>query len=159
MEQGKREEAEGVCRDLIERHPNDSGKTHIDVLALFFLPGQSEATVEHAKERARNVVVSTYWKTSRDVLQFMGDDITEDDLIGRAGKSERDRAVAYFAIGMRRLAEGRRLEAKESFEKSAANPVYYWSDPTWARAFVARMEKDPTWPDWLPASPVGAEAK
>ena len=73
--------------------------------------------------------------------------------------TERGQAETYFADGMRQLVEGRRAEAKKSFEKGAASPVFHWSPATRARAFADRMAKDPTWPDWLPATPVDSEAK
>jgi hypothetical protein len=76
--------------------------------------------------------------------------ISEDKLLRAARPSRPNQCEAHFAIGLRRLAEGDRQGAREHFRRCAETRVFIYWDYTWARAFLARMEKDPAWPPWIP---------
>jgi serine/threonine protein kinase len=151
MDQGKQEEVKRICQELI-----DAGRAEA-VLPMFFL-GERDA-IEYARECALNMKEPGQWIISRDVLRFLGDLIEDRELVRRAGESEHARAFAYFAIGLRQLAEGKRQEAKDSFQNGADSPVCYISPVRWAGAFADRMEEDPTWPTWLPTTSVVSKVK
>lgn len=57
---------------------------------------------------------------------------------------------AHFLIGMTKLGEGDCLAAREHFRASVATRVFTYFDYDWSHAFLARMEKDPNWPPWIP---------
>jgi hypothetical protein len=77
--------------------------------------------------------------------------ITDDQLLQAAGEARPRVSDAHFLLGLWRLSEGDRAAAQEHFRKCAANRVFdSWEWP-WVRAFLARMEKDPAWPSWIPA--------
>ncbi len=77
-------------------------------------------------------------------------------LIARAGTAQRNLSAAYYSIGLRKLAEGDREGARESFQKAANGTLFHWTTLVWSREFAARLE-DPSWPHWLPSKPVGPE--
>jgi serine/threonine protein kinase/Tfp pilus assembly protein PilF len=152
MEIGEREEAVRIFQKMEGRHSKDSW-SHFDVSSRFFMPGLLEDKVEYASIRAQRVA------KTRDARQYLAGGITEDELISRTGESERRKLEVYFAAGMRQLAEGRRSDAKESFQRCVDSPVYGWSPRLWAHAFLDRLNKDENWPKWLPAEPGRVEAK
>jgi hypothetical protein len=76
--------------------------------------------------------------------------ITAAELLQAAGQAPSNRSDAHFAIGLWRLSEGDRAGARDQFQKCVATRIFAsWHWP-WARAFLARMEKDPAWPPWIP---------
>jgi hypothetical protein len=52
-------------------------------------------------------------------------------------------------IGMRRLARGDWSGAREHFRKCDETRVFVYWDHQWARAFLRRLEQDPSWPKWI----------
>src|SRR5262245_8536712 len=56
----------------------------------------------------------------------------------------------YFWMGQVRLSDGDRAGARESFEKCLATRWVSLTIRPYVRAFLARMERDPDWPSWIP---------
>jgi serine/threonine protein kinase len=81
-----------------------------------------------------------------DQLRFQAEEIGAEDLVRSAGKSRRNQAVAHFSIGCMRLAEGRRDEARDPFQRAVATGCFYFGEFDWGLAFLQRLEKDPGWP-------------
>jgi serine/threonine protein kinase len=77
--------------------------------------------------------------------------VTADELVQAAGEARPKLCDAYFQIGLWRLADGDRAAAREYFQKCVATRAFVSWEWPWARAFLARMEKDPAWPPWIPA--------
>jgi serine/threonine protein kinase len=76
--------------------------------------------------------------------------ITAAELLQAAGQAPSNRSDAHFVIGLWRLSEGDRAGARDQFQRCVATRMFdSWHWP-WARAFLARMEKDPAWPPWIP---------
>jgi tetratricopeptide (TPR) repeat protein len=73
-----------------------------------------------------------------------------DELLAGAGGSQWFLCEGHFFIGLRLLAEGDRAGARRHFEASVATRVLQFMEYDWSRAFLARMENDPTWPPWIP---------
>jgi serine/threonine-protein kinase len=76
--------------------------------------------------------------------------ITEDELIQPAGTCRPKRCEAHFLIGLRHLSAGDRAGARAHFRQCAETRVFIYWDYQWARAFLRRLEQDPTWPPWIP---------
>jgi tetratricopeptide (TPR) repeat protein len=74
----------------------------------------------------------------------------EGELLRAAGSCRPKLCEAHFLIGLRHLSEGDRDGAGEHFQKCADTRVFIYWDYMWARAYLARMEKEPRWPSWLP---------
>jgi serine/threonine protein kinase len=76
--------------------------------------------------------------------------ITEDELLQAAGRTRPKLCEAHFLIGLRHLCEADRASARRHFQQCAQSRVFIYWDYMWARAFLKRLEKDPTWPPWIP---------
>ena len=79
--------------------------------------------------------------------------MSEAQLLKTAGTSRYSQCEAHFFIGMTKLGEGGRLAARGHFRASVATRVFIYFDYDWSHAFLARMEKDPNWPPWIPSKP------
>jgi serine/threonine protein kinase len=73
-----------------------------------------------------------------------------DELLVGAGGSLWFLCEGHFFIGLRLLAEGDRAGARRHFKESVTTRVLWFMEYDWSRAFLARMENDPTWPPWIP---------
>jgi tetratricopeptide (TPR) repeat protein len=82
-------------------------------------------------------------------LDYQSGRITEDELLRVAGRCRLKLCEAHLAIGLRHLAEGDRAGAAAHFQESADTRVFIYWDYLWARAFLARMKRDPAWPRWI----------
>jgi serine/threonine protein kinase len=110
--------------------------------------GRKAQAVADAREKLKDK--SLFLQLNRafwvDQLRFQAEEIGAEDLIRSAGKSRRNQVVAHFAIGCMRLAEGRRDEAKDCFQRAVATGCFYFAEFDWGLAFLQRLEKDPGWP-------------
>ena len=87
-----------------------------------------------------------------DLLAFHAGLINVEELHEKTGESRFNQCEASFYIGLRRLAEGKRTEAKSSFSRCFQTGVFYFREYTWSRAFLARID-DPDWLPWIPMKP------
>jgi len=87
------------------------------------------------------------------LLEYNCDLLPDNALLNAAGSSKLNQCEAHFSIGMTKLAEGDRRSAREHFRQAIATRVFDHEDYDWSRAFLARMEKDPIWPRWVPVKP------
>jgi tetratricopeptide (TPR) repeat protein len=58
--------------------------------------------------------------------------------------------AAHYRIALMRLAKGDRAGARERLRQAVQTRVILNYDSDFSRSFLARMEKDPTWPPWIP---------
>jgi serine/threonine protein kinase len=80
-------------------------------------------------------------------------ELSADELLGRAGRSRWDQCLAHYYIAMMKLAEGDRNGAKEHFDKAVKTRAWGWGEYDLSWVFLSRLEKDPTWPPWIPERP------
>ena len=73
-----------------------------------------------------------------------------DTLLRAAGQARPKVCDAHFIMGLWRLSEGNRFTACEHFRKCAATRAFVSWEWPWARAFLKRLEQDPSWPRWIP---------
>jgi hypothetical protein len=119
---------------------------------LLFL-GQRRAAVQallHSREEHKQRPL--WWEGWYDKrFDFECGLITADELLRAAGTCRPKLSQAHFSIGLHRLADGDRKSARVHFRKCADTQLFTWFwDYMWAVAFLARMEKDPAWPPWIP---------
>jgi len=82
---------------------------------------------------------------------YVCNELSEEELMRRAGSDRWDQAIGALRIGLRRLGEGDRRGARECFEKIASWPVFGVWDHDLGWVLLKRMEQDPDWPPWIPA--------
>jgi hypothetical protein len=84
------------------------------------------------------------------LLEYNAGLIAASDLLAATGPSRLNRSEAQFFIGLTLLADGDRAGARDHFRQAVATRVFLFADYQWSRAFLSRLEKDPTWPWWIP---------
>ena len=100
-------------------------------------------------ERAADLPpVRNHWYSH--LLDYNSDQLSAQALLELAGPSRWNRSEAHFHIGLNRLAEGDRTGAREHFRETISKGAFNSFDFDWSRAFLARMERDPNWPPWIP---------
>jgi hypothetical protein len=120
---------------------------------LFFL-GQTEAALEVLRPYQPNASDTiAEWHTK--VMDYFKnpDAVTRKNLLEYASRSKGYPIRSHFALGVRQLAEGDRISARLHFQQCVAVRAPYLFAYTESRAFLARMQKDPTWPPWIPVKP------
>ncbi|MSU62340.1 MAG: hypothetical protein EXS31_08080 [Pedosphaera sp.] len=77
-------------------------------------------------------------------------EISDEELTQLAKNSRPDQLSTFASIAWRRLGEGDRAKARAYFQKATAFTMFGFSGYDFSRAILKRMEKDPTWPPWIP---------
>jgi tetratricopeptide (TPR) repeat protein len=86
-------------------------------------------------------------------LDYNCGELTDQQLLQAAGSSRWDQCEGHFYMALAKLADGNRAGAREHFRQCLATGVFTCGEYRWSRAFLARMEKDPAWPPWIPVKP------
>ena len=69
------------------------------------------------------------------------------DYAEHSSKSRKLLATAHKLVGMDFLRNGNRTKAMKHF-RECLNTGYFASDYIWASAFLKRLERDMSWPEW-----------
>ena len=83
-------------------------------------------------------------------LQFYAGRISAKELLIHAGSSNVQDCGNYYLAAMFFLSRGDREAAKEHFRRSVETGTQWLLQYQWSRAFLARLERDPQWPPWIP---------
>jgi tetratricopeptide (TPR) repeat protein len=83
-----------------------------------------------------------------ELLKFNAGQMGEAELVRKAGGSRYNQCEAYFSMGLHKLADRKRAEAKECFTKSVESGVFSYDEYRFSRAFLACID-DPNWLPWL----------
>jgi tetratricopeptide (TPR) repeat protein len=84
-----------------------------------------------------------------ELLAFHTGLLNADQLLEKAGELRSNQCEAHYYIGLRKLAEGKRTEAKACFKRASETNCYMFPECCWSRAFLARID-DPAWLPWIP---------
>jgi tetratricopeptide (TPR) repeat protein len=88
----------------------------------------------------------------RAALRYCAGQLSEKDLLDAVRGSRGDLANAHCCIALTALAVGDRKKAKEHFRLSAQTHYFEFIPHFLSQILVHRMDKDPTWPLWVPAA-------
>jgi hypothetical protein len=116
---------------------------------LLFVGRKPEAVALARRSREAEQAYRYLWLSS--ILQYIGGNLSEGDLLKAAGPSKYGQCKCNFIIGLMKLAEADRKGAREYFGKTVATHYIVSLSYNWSWAFLTRMEKDPAWPPWIPA--------
>ena len=86
----------------------------------------------------------------RKLLANWAGEAPDQALLDAAAGSGRNLCRAHFFIGISKLARGDRAAARQDFRASAGSDLLNFWAWTMSRIMLARLEKDPTWPPWIP---------
>lgn len=84
------------------------------------------------------------------LLAFQCGSMDDETLLKKAGANRFSLCEAHFYIGLRRLAEGKRSEAKACFRRVMDTGAFLYEESIWSRAFLACIDD----PAWMPSVPV-----
>jgi tetratricopeptide (TPR) repeat protein len=84
-------------------------------------------------------------------LQFYTGLISAEELAISAGPSRVQACGDYYLAAMLFLSRGEREAARQYFRRSVETGTHWWIGHQWSRAFLARLERDPHWPPWIPS--------
>jgi tetratricopeptide (TPR) repeat protein len=142
--------AEAAFREA--RHvPDVSRFSQLSAPLLLRFLGRKKEAVEASLQINRAEMPAGYENWYLKYLDFHCALITADELLKLAEGSRLNRCEAHFAIALDHLAEGDRKAAREHFQKCSQTRAFIFWDWIWARVFLARMDKDPAWPPWVPS--------
>jgi tetratricopeptide (TPR) repeat protein len=126
-----------------------SGMQLIPLAILLYLGKPQEARLAYLQVPKQEMLPwhDGWWSKH---LDYLCGRITANQLLQAARDVGPKLSSAHFLIGLSRLSEGDRSAAQEHFRKCLV-PLAFgsWHVP-WARAFLQRLEKDRTWPPWIP---------
>jgi tetratricopeptide (TPR) repeat protein len=77
-------------------------------------------------------------------------EMPEEKLLQLAKVSQWDQCLAHYSVAMTKLADGDRKGAREHFDKAVKTRAWGWGEYDLSWVFLSRLEKDPTWPPWIP---------
>jgi hypothetical protein len=89
-------------------------------------------------------------KLDKWFLDFDAADISEGAFLKNLEASRYARFSAHYVIALSRLATGDRPGARDHFRNALQNRIIGNDNWYLTRIFLERMEKDPTWPPWIP---------
>ena len=114
-------------------------------LVLMFLGKGKEAAEEMAAVSASHPATE-YLTASLPKANLLA----EAKFLESAGKDRLKLCANHYVIGLVRLSAGDRAGAREHFQKTLDTRFYPHNFYPYARAFLARMKRDPEWPRWIP---------
>jgi tetratricopeptide (TPR) repeat protein len=85
-------------------------------------------------------------------VRYRAGELSADELLQRAGRSQWNQCLAHYNIAMTKLAEGDREGAQEHFDKAVKTRAWGWGEYEMSWVFQARLA-DPTWPPRIPKGP------
>jgi tetratricopeptide (TPR) repeat protein len=86
-----------------------------------------------------------------DLVAYTCGESDDDILLSRTGASRVAACQAHYFIGLTRLAAGDRAAARQHFQASADLRIFGSLEVQLSRALLAQLDREPTWPRWIPA--------
>jgi serine/threonine protein kinase len=123
---------------------------------ILLLLGEKEAAVRAYTQLRKDVIKTRHddwdWLDGWSLkdLDYNCGLITAEELLNAAGRSPMKLCDAHWEIGLWRLSTGDGAGAQDHWRKCVATRDFENWAWLWARVFLARMQKDPSWPPWIP---------
>jgi hypothetical protein len=128
------------------------GAAVMDAQSVLRLLGQKEDAVKASKALLKRPEL--FYTLRRDpllqCLRYNAGELSADKLLQSAGRSRWNQCLAHYNIAMTKLAERDREGAKKHFDKAVETRAWGWGEYDMSCVFKDRLEKDPTWPPWIP---------
>jgi hypothetical protein len=132
---------------LADRRRHESGQpiTHWSTPAVLLFLGKRAEAAECARGNA------SFANRDRLADFLEGNKLSAEAFLDDARNSRYLKCGHYYWIGMARLSEGDREGAKAAFKASANSGLWSVFYQPHSRIMLERLERDPTWPRWIPA--------
>ncbi len=128
------------------------GRNRIAVYAptiLFLLGKRAEGVKVYGEMFDATAKQSSSPSFYASAYEYWAERRSEAKLLEEAGQSRWMQCEAHFYIGIKVLADGDRIAARDHFQKSVDTRVLWYLEYEWSRALLGQMQ-DPTWPPWIP---------
>jgi hypothetical protein len=122
-------------------------------IALLLLLGRNDlarAKSREAQKQSLQFLSGTASPYPR-VLNYLAGDLSEQALLDADPNSRWHTALANYAVGLTRLAEGNRTAARQHFQKAVQARAIWMVAHDFSMIFLSRLEKDGNWPPWIGA--------
>lgn len=86
-----------------------------------------------------------------ELIAYTCGESDDDILLSRTGTSRIAACQAHYFIGLTRLAAGDRAAARRHFQESADLRIFGSLEVQLSRALLAQLDREPTWPRWIPS--------
>jgi serine/threonine protein kinase len=137
-------------KDFIAQDPGGTAWGVTSLLLLRQRPQAVEAAREFKSRRDELLVLRPErYPNAKALLDYQCGDLSAARLLEKAGSHRQQQSDAHFFIGLTNLAEGDQDGARHHFRQAEAILYFKATSYWWSSAFLARMEKDPTWPPWI----------
>jgi len=146
LDLNRSEEADHIYEQLVDG-PGDTG---VLVTTLPLLAGDVDQVRLHSRRVLDSLNPSHPMYCA---LSFLSGQDSAEDFVDAAARSRNARCTAHYFIALSYLARGERRAAGEHFKNCLNTGAHYLPTFQWGRAFLARMENDPSWPPWIPPKP------
>jgi hypothetical protein len=132
-------------------YPEEPPRLYLESHNVLMLLGRKEQAIALLKNyRLPRGQLPMNWKALEDKRRFATGELSEEEHLARAGTSRWAQSNAHLEVGLSRLAGGDRAGARSHFQKAVATRAYWYGSYYYAQMFLSRLEKDPTWPPWIP---------
>jgi tetratricopeptide (TPR) repeat protein len=151
---GRKGDAEKAFADAIRRCKGGILMGYITPYLQLLGPeyrAKSRQAALEIREHSSHLIPNARDRWYHDLLAFHAGLIDTEELLTKVGESRFNQCEGYCYIGLRKLAEGKRADAKVWFMRSIETGLYFYNEYIWCRAFLARID-DPEWLPWVPAT-------
>jgi serine/threonine protein kinase len=126
--------------------------------AVFYLLGKPSKAISSARQMRERFQPLPRWARGwyLPLLDFCAGQLSPKELLEAAGASRCHQCEAHFHIALQLLVKGDRAGAREHFRLSRDTHVLHFYEYGWSNRFLARLEQDPAWPQWIPVKPAAA---
>jgi tetratricopeptide (TPR) repeat protein len=138
---------------LARKYPQQGVEAQCLCDLLLFLGRKEQAQAELQKSRP-TIALSQQWKQFNEAKhQYHCGKLSEELYLTKAGASRWMQLFVHYGVGLSRLAGGDREGAREQFQKAVRTRGILYAEWVFSQMFLSRLEKDPTWPPWIPVKP------
>jgi tetratricopeptide (TPR) repeat protein len=114
---------------------------------LLCLLGYKDEAVAFLRARVQQGSGPPWWKTHLDLLS---EQISENEYLKTGDDGSKwGRLGAHHQVALMRLTKADKAGAREHLRQAVQTRVMLNYDADFCRSFLARMEKDDTWPPWI----------
>ena len=129
----------------------DSLNAHRFAYTIYCLAGNLDAAQRYSRDlRKVGVRLSHDEESWRKILEYTCGDIDEDAMLTQISSSRTALCQAHFLIGMTHLAKGDREKARKHFRACSNLRINRYVEDFMSRALMAQLDREPTWPRWIP---------
>ena len=129
----------------------DPLNAHRFTYTIYCLAGNLDSAQRYSRDlRKLGVRLSQDEESWRKILDYTCGDLDEDAMLTQISSSRTALCQAHFLIGMTHLAKGNREKTRKHFRACSNLRINRYVEDFMSRALMAQLDREPTWPRWIP---------